>query len=346
MKGSSMSNVFFEAADLFSARRAGENILQSPVPTVPGRVPSSIRRTSHIDVLRPHGISGDLLMVGGGRDLKTAESGHGAAVREGSMRLEISMPALKVRSVSAGGIEGKVQDLAGANVFGGFRRNLAAVAAGSDQGSVGLSLLDDVPVAAVIASYVPFAAGAVTAADRASFVQRLGVCQGWKEGGTVDISLAGTGSVPVHPGPQAPPLLKVPGDPLAWHIDEPPEPGSVRRLRRLDVWLDGDVIVDGMFRDTHSDTHGRERVIHEYRLRARVDPVSLRILAITAEPRVLPYQECPSVAQSAERLIGESLTGLRRRVAVEFSGVSTCTHLNDMLRSLGDVPYLLELLRS
>lgn len=73
---------------------------------------------------------GDLLMVGGGRDLKTAESGHGTAVREGSMRLEISTPALKVQSVSAGGVEAKVQDLAGANIFGGFRRNLAAVAAG------------------------------------------------------------------------------------------------------------------------------------------------------------------------------------------------------------------------
>jgi DUF2889 family protein len=105
------------------------------------------------------------------------------------------------------------------------------------------------------------------------------------------------------------------------------------------------VIIDAMFRDTHADAHGREQVIHEYGLQARADPVSLRILAITAEPRVLPYQECPTVAQSAERLIGESLTGLRCRVAVEFSGVSTCTHLNDMLRSLGDIPYLLELLR-
>jgi hypothetical protein len=341
-----MSKVFFEAAGLFSARGAGEGIPQGPVPAVPGRVPSSIRRTSHIDVLRPHGIKGDLLMVGGGRDLKTAESGHGATVGEGSMRLEISMPEQKVQSISAGGVEGKMQDLAGANIFGGFRRNLAAVAAGADDGSVGFTLLDDVPVATVIASYVPFAAGAVTAADRASFVQRLGVCQGWKEGGTVETSLAGTGSVPVHPGPPAPPLLMVPGDPLAWHIDEPPKSGSVRRLRCLDVWLDGDVIVDGMFRDTHADDHGRERVIHEYRVRATADPVSLRILAITADPRVLPYQECPTVAQSAERLIGESLTGLRRRVAVEFSGVSTCTHLNDMLRSLGDIPYLMELLRS
>lgn len=120
----------------------------------------------------------------------------------------------------------------------------------------------------------------------------------------------------------------------------------MRRLRRLDVWLDGDVIADAMFRDTHADAHGREQVIHEYRLRARADPVSLRILDVAAEPRVLPYPECPTVAQSAERLVGESLTGLRRRVAVEFSGVSTCTHLNDMLRSLGDIPYLLELLRS
>lgn len=152
-----MSKVFFEAADLFSARQAGEDFQQGPVTTVPGRVPSSIRRTSHIDVLRPHGITGDLLMVGGGRDLTTSEPGHGAPVRNGSMRLEISTtPEHRVQSISAGGVEGNVQDLIGANIFGGFRRSLAAVATGSDAGSVGLSLLDDAPVATVVAGYVPF----------------------------------------------------------------------------------------------------------------------------------------------------------------------------------------------
>jgi hypothetical protein len=32
-----------------------------------------------------------------------------------------------------------------------------------------------------------------------------------------------------------------------------------------------------------------------------------------------------------------SVADLRRRVRQEFTGVSTCTHLNDLLRSLADV---------
>jgi hypothetical protein len=59
---------------------------------------------------------------------------------------------------------------------------------------------------------------------------------------------------------------------------------------------------------------------------------------------VLPWDECPGAAGSAARLVGQPVGALRRIVGDELRGTSTCTHLNDLLRSLADVPHLVALL--
>ena len=55
---------------------------------------------------------------------------------------------------------------------------------------------------------------------------------------------------------------------------------------------------------------------------------------------MLPWMECPGAVASAERLSGMPIAELRTRVRREFTGTSTCTHLNDTLRSLGDLEVL------
>jgi hypothetical protein len=95
--------------------------------------------------------------------------------------------------------------------------------------------------------------------------------------------------------------------------------------------------VEAMFRDSYRDSDGDESVVHEYRVDARVDRATLRILAVEAEPRVLPWTECPTAAASAPRLVGLDVREVRQHVRGTFVGISTCTHLNDLLRSLGDV---------
>jgi hypothetical protein len=40
-----------------------------------------------------------------------------------------------------------------------------------------------------------------------------------------------------------------------------------------------------------------------------------------------------------------TLAGLRGRIRGEFVGTSTCTHLNDTLRAIGDLDALLDLRR-
>ena len=66
----------------------------------------------------------------------------------------------------------------------------------------------------------------------------------------------------------------------------------------------------------------------------------MRVLTCEATPRVLPWVECPEAAASAGRLAGMSVMGLRPDVRAQFVGPSTCTHLNDVLRGLEDVEWL------
>jgi hypothetical protein len=85
-------------------------------------------------------------------------------------------------------------------------------------------------------------------------------------------------------------------------------------------------------------------VIHEYGLRARVDPTTWRFIEARAFDHSLPWRECPRAAASAERLVGMEVDGLRATVREQFVGPTTCTHLNDTMRSLEDVVYLAGLL--
>jgi hypothetical protein len=147
--------------------------------------------------------------------------------------------------------------------------------------------------------------------------------------------------MPLQLGPLTP---TADDDPLAWHAmpGELPVHG-MRRRRRLDLVRDPDgagaLLLDAMFRDTYVSGAGGENIVHEYQLRARLD-ADLVVTAVSAEPRVLPWTECPMAAASAGRLVGTSVRDLRDRVRQDFKGISTCTHLNDLLRSLATLPAL------
>ena len=65
--------------------------------------------------------------------------------------------------------------------------------------------------------------------------------------------------------------------------------------------------------------------------------------AVTANVRVLPWQKCPGAIGSAARVRGMTLAELRGRIRGEFVGTSTCTHLNDTLRAIGDLDALHDL---
>jgi hypothetical protein len=98
--------------------------------------------------------------------------------------------------------------------------------------------------------------------------------------------------------------------------------------------------VDVFFRDSHADGEAVERVVHEYRVRATVAATTATIIDISATADVLPWRECPGAVASAARLAGMPVGDLRRHVREEFTGTTTCTHLNDVLRGLADLGVL------
>src|ERR1700749_5010466 len=111
------------------------------------------------------------------------------------------------------------------------------------------------------------------------------------------------------------PALAAPDDVVGWHTLPVPPAGAMRRARRVDVWDAGDeLVVDAMFRDSCWQPDGDEVAGHENRLAATVDRPGEHLTSVTAEPRVLPFAECPAAAPNVSRLAGAPLRGLRTEV--------------------------------
>ena len=72
------------------------------------------------------------------------------------------------------------------------------------------------------------------------------------------------------------------------------------------------------------------------------DPDTLEILSLVPEPRILPFWECPGAVANTQRLVGTSLDGIRDEVLLQLRGPEGCTHLNDAMRALADVPVLVK----
>ena len=309
---------------------------RDPVTTLPPRVPGSVRRTTNIDQRR-----GDALeVVAAGRDLRTAVDGTTAVLDEVRLRVQLDL-AGAITEIESDPPEPALAALVGSHNQRGFRAKVdEAVPHHSDAATVLHQLLDDVPMAALISQYgwtrelgddfdLP-AESSDRLRDR---------CAGWINDGVMLGALDETGIFPIPLGPDAPPL-EHPDDPLAWHDMEPMVERSVRRRRRLDL-IDGDpLVLDVHFRDSHLAVDAAEDVLHEYTLQATIDADSLVVLRVEAQARTLPWPECPNALGSARRIAGEPVTALRAKVHSDFRGTTTCTHLNDVLRSVAGVSAL------
>lgn len=316
--------------------------IQQPRSGTPLRLPGSIRRTSTVDMLRPDGLRGPVVVDARARDLITGPDGVAGDEELTTLRAEIDVAAGRLlRRIDADPPEPGLQELTGAVVGPGFRGKVAGAVAGHRAAATRLHLLlDDLPVANLVSGYALQAGGAIRPGTRVPLSGMPDLCSGWRSGGTIMVELERAGLPPLVTGPPAPDLADV-DDPLGWHRCDPMPAHTVRRTRRLDLRVEGGtVILDSLFRDSHVGADGEETVIHEYGVRGRANRAGWSILSLVATPHVLPWQECPVAAGSAGRLAGSDLRSLREEVKAGFVGTSTCTHLNDQLRQLGDVPAL------
>jgi hypothetical protein len=168
--------------------------------------------------------------------------------------------------------------------------------------------------------------------------QRVNVCWGLQAGNT-----GVSGHEHGHIAEADAGDVRNPADPQGWHeLPESDGPGF-RRARRIDVTRDdaaGVIRINAAFQDSAKrKTKGRV-AIHEYDLDATVDLASGKLLTLTPHPRILPFGECPGAVHNTQRLIGRQIGEIRDAVLEQLRGPQGCTHLNDALRALAEVPKL------
>ncbi|MEE2059182.1 DUF2889 domain-containing protein [Rhodococcus artemisiae] len=318
--------------------------VHNPTESTPARLPYSVRRTTAVHILRPDGVDGPLLLKGSGRDLGT--HGDGSPVQFDAVDSAVEVDFVEGRmvvSANAGKSGPDLTALVGTRAGPGFRSALVATLCDDRQEhSLLHRVLDDVPVATVISGYAltredPAAVDGVV--PRSGAAARADYCAGFVTGGVFIGGIEANGVAPVVIGPLAPDIVRG-QDPLGWHgMDDLPAKG-MRRLRRIDVHGDGDISVDAMFRDSYVDGIGVETVVHEYHLGLTARADTLEVVRAAATPHVLPWPECSSAVEAVDRLVGMTVPDIAPLVGAEFRGVVSCTHLNDLLRSLQDVAEL------
>ena len=280
-------------------------------------------------------------MVARARDLRTGADGSPEVLGEDGFEAVVAVDRA-LRRIDHH--DGRLAALVGAPVAGGFRaRAVAAVPDEAERLSLLDLLLDDMPGALLVAGYAMQRHPSWN--QRRIPVEHLSgaadQCAGWAVEATILRAIDDTGVVPT---PTTAPVVAHADDddPYAWHDRPVLEPGSMRRARRLDLTEldDGRLAFDVHFRDTYVDREGVEGALHEYSVAGHIDADTRTVLDVAADAHVLPWVECPIALGSAPRIVGAATDDLRLLVRTDFRGTSTCTHLNDTLRSLADLPAL------
>lgn len=319
----------------------------------PPRPAGSIRRTSSIDVSWSDGAAGDRVLHGVARDLITP-SGGGA----GSIRATAAMEARlhldrTIASIAADPAPARLQELVGAKGGGHLRMLMQEVLPELIEGGDPLYLLlDDISGVSLVSSWAwslwnpdwLLAMRESMGGDMAKMMEdRADVCWGLQRGNSgMDPDRRSISEGSADGGE-----LRNPSDPAGWHEFPALDGVTMRRARRIDVWRDtasGTIEIDSAFQDSAPRPDGTRAALHEYRLRASADPDTLELLTLEPEARVLPFHECPGAVGNARALNGSSLPAIRQSVLSDLRGPRGCTHLNDALRALADVPKLLEAL--
>jgi hypothetical protein len=311
----------------------------------PRLAPGTVRRTSSLDVTWPQGQNGPKRLVGRARDFVVGHDGRGGhAAAEHEVEAFFGLD-WKLLSIAASPPREALRDLVGASGGGGFRTALRQVISADQAAASPLALiLDDVPGAVIVSGaawsewdpdWVSKMFGDASLADMLK--AREGVCIGHAPGSSAqDPERRNTH----FPHADAEQRLRS-DDPDGWHVMPEQDGVGFRRARRIDIAQGTTIRIDAEFQDSATRPGGGRFAVHEYGLRVEADRETHAILSIAVDPRVLPYGECPAVAGNLPRLYGQRLDDLRQTVPASLPGAAGCTHLNDALRGLADVPALL-----
>ena len=312
---------------------------QYPIPKqsaghAPRRRPGSIRRTSSIDTGWPNGFRETSEMVGRARDLLTPLVGEPVTLAVGRFRIAASAQR-EIQSITVEPNHPGAQQMVGARAGGASRKTLAA-AMGDLRGTPTYALLDDFSGASLVGIWFWID---WTGERPARPYPVVNICTGFTEGGG-SLQPDGTARWQIQSSAEAP-SLENPDDSASWHQMPAQQGPAARRARRLDIWREGGLIkVDAGFQDSGPNRAGGRTAVHEYRVLADIDEATGVLTALEAIPLVLPYAECPGAVRNTAVLIGRNVADFRETVAKTLLATLGCTHLNDVLRNLADVPAL------
>lgn len=315
----------------------------------PARLVNSVRRTMSIDVSWPSGEMDDRLFIGRCRDYRTpAGAGAGTVLDEAEFRATLNQDKT-ITAISATPAPARLDSLVG--VRGGNHLRLfikETMPELIDQGAPIYLPLDDISGTALVSAFAwsqfhenwqaLLKERIGTQEFEGLMASRVNVCWGLAEGNSGvtgqmqrDVAQADAGDV------------RNPADPEGWH--ELPEAGGpgFRRARRIDVTRDdaaGLIRINAAFQDSAKRKITGRVAIHEYDIDATADLASGELLSLTPHPRILPFGECPGAVHNTQRLIGRNIAEIRDAVLEQLRGPQGCTHLNDAMRALAEVPKL------
>lgn len=315
----------------------------------PVRQPGSVRRTCTIDVSWPDGVDGQRLFTGRARDLRTDAAGAAAVIAEGEMQARLTADK-EITAITAvpphANIERFIGQHGGGHLRMFIREALPELIASADPLYLAL---DDISGTALVSAFAwsqwfPDWAERIRGAYsheefEEMMTRRINVCWGLAEGN----SGVQPGGPPNNVADADAGELRNPADPEGWHAFSDNQGPGFRRARRIDVSLDSDaglIRVQGSFQDSAKLKAGGRVAIHEYDYALTIDRASGEILSLEPTPRVLPFPECPGAVANAQRMVGKRIDAIRDEVLAQLRGPQGCTHLNDVLRSLADVPAL------
>ena len=325
-----------------------EQAVEGPAGPIPRRLDRSIRRTTTMDMLWPEGPGGPLQLMGRARDAFTRDANQPPRiVRHAEMNATLRERVIE--TITTVPDSPGIPKLVGQRGGGHLRSALAElVPEVRTSGSPLYLLLDDISGTSLIAGVAWIRQpGAIKRAERRGrgpSPSMEGVCIGFAPGSSALHEVKDFSGPPrVRPVGH----LMNPADPYGWH-DLPDLPQvSTRRARFIDVRLDGNMaVIESGFQDSAGDPdHGRVG-IHEYRIHATADLTSGRLETLDATPHILPFRECPSAVAAARTLAGSPINALRDVVLERLARTDGCTHLNDALRALAEVPVLIRELKA
>ncbi len=317
----------------------------------PLRRAGSVRRTTNIDVHWPNGVVADAIMEGSARDIFTPEADSAPVLlAEGSYKIKAS-PARAILEIEASPVHPSASQLVGIRGGGDSRLALGRIM-GNIAGSPLYQILDDFAGASLVSRWIwsswvddwQTKMREAVAANQVPMMRPMtNICTGFAEGAS---SLSADGFPAAgdrNPTPVG--SLVNPDDPEGWHVLADQSGPRFRRARRIDVWRENDLIqVDVGFQDSGPSPEGTRVAVHEYQLSVTADPETMAVTSLVATPRILPFRECPGAALKAQKMVGHVLGDFRNDVVETLPGIEGCTHLNDVMRALADVPKLAEYL--